>query len=292
MEEAAFDVAPAPRSCVLRILHIKLRMVINRASCDTGYLNVLRSAACFAVIAFHVFHFICAFSSRFLSEIELYVCTVLRGVWAWNVPVFFMISGVIFLDPQKTLTVHKLFKKYISRLVLALFVFGVPDAFMEIFFNAGYKFKFEQIGTAFSNTFMGKTWDHMWFLYSIIGIYLMLPLFKQFVMNAEKRTLEYVLSILLVFIFIIPAVEILFSFKFGFSIPVNSAGVFYFLLGHYIHKYNVSLKNKTLVCLSLLYAAYSILLPLNPAIAQKLEAASRGGGINNDSGILFCAAKM
>jgi surface polysaccharide O-acyltransferase-like enzyme len=268
-------------------------MVMNSASYDTGYLNVLRPAACFAVIAFHVFHFIHAFSSRFLSGIELYVCTVLRDVWAWNVPAFFMISGVIFLDTQKTLTVHRLLKKYVLRLVLALFIFGVPYEFMEILFNASYNFKFEQIGMAFNDTIQGKTWDHMWYLYSIIGIYLLLPLFKQFVMNAKKRTLEYVLLILLIFTFVIPVAETLFSFKFGFYIPVNSAGVFYFLLGHYIHKYNVSLRNKTLACFSLLYAVYIILMPLNPAIAQKLESAhGGGGGIDNGNRVLFCAAKM
>lgn len=147
-------------------------MTVNGAgynSRDTEYINILRPAACFAVIAFHVFHFIRAFSGQFLTETEANFCAVLRSVWTWHVPTFFMISGVIFLSPQKQCSIRKLFTRYISRLFLALFVFGVPYAFMEIFFEANYKFSFEQIGLSILNTIQGKTWAHMWFLYSMVG---------------------------------------------------------------------------------------------------------------------------
>jgi surface polysaccharide O-acyltransferase-like enzyme len=245
---------------------------------DTGYLNILRVLACFAVIAFHVFHFICAFSLRFLTGFEAYLCTVLRNIWLWNVPMFFMISGVIFLDPRKQITTRKLLTKYVFRLVLALLVFGVPFTFMEIFFNSGYMFSFEQIGLSFLHTIQGKTWDHLWFLYGIIGVYLLLPLFKQFAVNTDKKLFEYILLVLFVFTGLIPAVENIFAFKFGFYIPICSVYVFYFLLGHYIHEYNVSINRKILSCFGILYLVCAALPPINSAYGQVLEAVCWGGG--------------
>jgi surface polysaccharide O-acyltransferase-like enzyme len=261
---------------------------------DTGYLNILRAAACFAVIAFHVFHFICAFSLQFLTGFEAYICTVLRDIWSWNVPMFFMISGVIFLDARKQISLRKLLTKYIFRLVLALFIFGIPFAFMELFFNAGYRFEFEQIGLSFLYTLQGKTWDHLWFLYAIIGIYLLLPLFKQFAANVDKKLFEYVLFILFFFTVVIPAAEDIFMFKSGFYIPINSVWVFYFLLGHYIHEYNVSLSNKILSCFGLLYIVYAALPAMNIAGVQAIKRGG-GGGINGGyrfNDFLLCAAKM
>jgi surface polysaccharide O-acyltransferase-like enzyme len=86
-------------------------------------------SACFAVIVFHVFHFITAFSMKNLSETEAHICVVLRNIWTWNVPMFMMVSGVLFLDPEKNISIKILLTKYVLRLLLALFVFGVPFAF-------------------------------------------------------------------------------------------------------------------------------------------------------------------
>ncbi|MDR2795931.1 MAG: acyltransferase family protein [Spirochaetaceae bacterium] len=256
---------------------------------DTEYINILRPAACFAVIAFHVFHFIYAFSLQFLTEMEAYFCDVLRNAWAWNVPTFFMISGVIFLNPQKQFSIHKLLTKYVFRLVLALFVFGVPYAFIEILFEANYKFNFDQIGLSVLNTIQGKTWDHIWFLYSMIGLYLLLPLFKTFVSNVGKEAFIYILSVLFIFACLIPAAESISSLKSGFSIPINSIYVFYFLLGHYIHKYNVTLSNKILAGMGLLYVVYIMVLPLFPCL-KKADAVGGGGVISTIT--VFCFARQ
>jgi surface polysaccharide O-acyltransferase-like enzyme len=254
-------------------------MTINSAlPHDTGYLNILRPSACFAVIAFHVFHVIVAFSSQFLTEFEAYICAILRNVWLWDVPMFFMISGVIFLDTQKQITIRKLLTRYVFRVLLALFIFGVPFAFMELFFYADCKFKFEQIGLSFLYTLQGKTWDHLWFLYCITGVYLLLPLFKRFAAGADKKLFEYILAVLFIFTSLIPMIEEIFTFKFGFYIPIYSVYVFYFMLGHYIHQYNVVINGKILACFSFLYIVCIALLPLNPAYGKNIEWG--GGGLH------------
>ena len=42
----------------------------------------------------------------------------------WTVPVFFMLSGMTFLNPEKEITIKSIYKKYILRLVTALIFWG------------------------------------------------------------------------------------------------------------------------------------------------------------------------
>jgi surface polysaccharide O-acyltransferase-like enzyme len=110
-----------------------------------------------------------------------------------------MITGVLFLNPEKNITPVKMFKKYFLRIVLAIIIFGIPYCFMEIFFDANMSFKMDQIGIAALNALQGKSWDHMWYLYMIAGLYLCIPFIKIFVVNASINILKYTLLILFVF---------------------------------------------------------------------------------------------
>jgi surface polysaccharide O-acyltransferase-like enzyme len=108
----------------------------------------------------------------------------------------------------------------------------------------------------------GKTWDHLWYLYSIIGIYLVIPLLKPFVNNAGKKGVEYILAVLFMFTSVIPTAENFFNFKSGFYIPINSIFVFYFLLGHYVHHYKTLVGNKILAGLAVFFLVFNVLVPL------------------------------
>jgi surface polysaccharide O-acyltransferase-like enzyme len=238
-------------------------MALKVETTETSYLNVLRVCACIAVIIYHVFVNITNTFGTSLKETEKYISIILVNIWLWHVPSFVMISGVLFLNKEKEITTNILFEKYILRIILALFIFGIPYAFMEIFFGAHYQFNIMQIGVSILNVFQGKLWDHMWYLYMIAGLYILLPVFKIFVNNVNKKTLEYILVVLFIFTSIVPTLQNIFSFKFGLYIPINSVYVFYLLLGHYIHQYNIYLNKKSLILMTVLYILYTILMPLN-----------------------------
>jgi surface polysaccharide O-acyltransferase-like enzyme len=180
----------------------------------------------------HVFAPIHTYFSNSLINSEAYICVILRNLWQWCVPIFVMITGVLFLNPEKDITLEKLLKKYILRIVLAIIIFGIPYSFMEIFAEAHFSFNFVQIGTAVLNTMQGKSWDHMWYLYMIAGLYLCIPLIKIFVSNASESVIKYTLVVLFIFTSIIPTVESILPYRFGISIPINSVHVFYLLLGY------------------------------------------------------------
>ncbi|MDR1955857.1 MAG: acyltransferase family protein, partial [Treponema sp.] len=139
----------------------------------------------------HVFSPINSYFSDYLTKSESYICVVLNNVWQWCVPIFVMITGVLLLNPEKNITVERILKKYVLRILLAIIIFGIPYCFMEIFFDSGLSFHINQISSALLNTIQGKSWDHMWYLYMIAGLYLCIPLIKIFVINASKNIVKY-----------------------------------------------------------------------------------------------------
>ena len=88
----------------------------------------------------------------------------------WAVPVFFMISGMLLIPKYVT---YKKVVIYVTRMVLVLTTFGVVFSFIELVFN-GFPISVLSVGRSILLTLQGKTWNHMWYVYALIGIYLVL----------------------------------------------------------------------------------------------------------------------
>lgn len=116
-----------------------------------------------SILIFHTLAQINGYHAATLTQYEKVICISLVNLWQWCVPIFVMITGVLFLNPHKEITIEKLIKKYIFRILLAIIVFGIPFSYIEIFFNAGYHFDIKQIGEAIINTIQGDSFKHLWF---------------------------------------------------------------------------------------------------------------------------------
>jgi len=128
------------------------------------HLDVLRILAAFFVIMVHVAGTGLLKGRDYeLGSLNWYICMIFSSLARWSVPVFVMISGSCFLPPTKTITLKKLFGKYILRVFVALVVWS---SFYAYFFHG----KYIPLGLNSGN--------HLWYLTMIIGIYLALPILK------------------------------------------------------------------------------------------------------------------
>ena len=99
----------------------------------------------------------------------------------------------------------------------------------------------------------GDTQSHLWFVYAIIGMYLIVPLLRSSVQNSERKTLLYIIVICIVlgsicdFTTQFTQLDILSNnlnkIKSGFSVGY----IGYFLLGAYIDKYDIKPKQRLLL---------------------------------------------
>lgn len=142
------------------------------------FLDVLRVLATCAVVLMHVLtgatdvtdaSIVPEYRSLLLSVMDLVT---------WCVPIFLLISGYLFLNPERTLTYPVMIKKYCRRIALAILLFGVPYAASELVV-AERTFRSRMIPEALKMTLMGHTWSHMWYLYLILFLYLITPLLKK-----------------------------------------------------------------------------------------------------------------
>jgi len=239
-------------------------------STPIAYLNVLRVMGITGVLLTHVFMTTCGNWAPVLPKSELYFCTVLRNLWHWCVPVLVMISGVLFLNPEKEIPVSKIITRYILKMVLVLILLAIPaEAAMQFVFS-GYQFNPQQIKIAILNIVQGKTQTHYWFLYLIIGIYFITPLLRIFTKYASRKNYEYLLVILFIFTSVIATIKKLTLADFGINIPISSAYVLYFLLGFYIHHYNITFPLKVTLTLIFCFVLYTALAALNKNLVNPL----------------------
>ncbi len=231
-------------------------------------LSIMRILATVAVVFLHTCNTISNNESNYdLSDSQLLYFTTGNYLMNWAVPIFLMITGILLLNKEKKITYHDCIKKYSKRILLALIVFGIPFSMLEIIMTTK-RIRFTLLWEAIINVITGKSWSHLWYLYALIGVYLVLPVLKAFVDKCSCAEIKIFLTILFIFNFIIPIVNSIFKISIAFEIPIISFPIFYLLLGYQLNEeMSNKLYNKKicaislLACIMLLIAANVYLLP-------------------------------
>lgn len=142
--------------------------------------DVLRLLAILAVIAMH------AGGNKYLSgnfdprQHSMFVAAIV-----WCVPVFFLISGRFFLDPQRSVTVEKIWKKYVGRIVIA---FVVWSSVYTIYYVKSGAYDGLSIWGILTQWIEGPY--HFGYLYALVGLYALTPILRKITEN-EKVMLYF-----------------------------------------------------------------------------------------------------
>ena len=208
------------------------------------YLDFLRVLSAFAVICIHFNGMKC--SAFQFGDFESMPYIVVYCFSGFAVPTFFMISGVLFLDNSKKITVKRLFTKNIIKHFICWILWLCIYALFYYIFNRDNIMDFDM--------FIDRFVYHLWFLPILIGIYIFIPLIR--CVTSHKNMIEYFLVIA-----ILPSV-ILFSLNLfitlkeikhlysSFILCDKMKYIMYFILGHYIHTYGLKRKMKIFVIIA------------------------------------------
>ena len=189
------------------------------------FLDVLRVLATCAVVLMHVLtgatdvtdaSIVPEYRSLLLSVMDLVT---------WCVPIFLLISGYLFLNPERTLTYPVMIKKYCRRIALTILLFGVPYAASELVV-AERTFRVMMIPEALKMTLTGHTWSHMWYLYLILFLYLITPLLKKVLQILPVWSVVAVMAVVFLGSSVAPFLNKVLDIN---SIPVLPDGGVYFL---------------------------------------------------------------
>lgn len=218
------------------------------------WIDTLRIIAMFGVIIIHIAsNTINTFGLIGLPK-NIYE-TIVHSLY-FVIPLFVMISGMLFLD--KDISIKDLLKKYIKRIVLVIVVFGSIFSFIELFFNTR-TLSLSFIPQIITDLLTGNLWAHMWYLYMILGLYLITPLLRLWIKNSSEKQQLYLLIILFVFSILVPELNSILKTNIAFTVPIASGYLFVYLLGHYLNKKEVTSRGKTVVYLLGLFSFFSII---------------------------------
>lgn len=139
------------------------------------YFDTLRAVAICAVVVLHTAAF--DWYRLDVKSPEWQVLNLIDSGVRFCVPVFFMISGALFLDPRRQVTYRSIFRRSLPKIVIPFLVWSLLYAALTVYGPSG----------------TGKTADlithfilghyHLWFLIALAGLYLATPLLRAITAN-------------------------------------------------------------------------------------------------------------
>lgn len=195
--------------------------------------DILKLIACFGVIIIHVSgHGVTDYplgSAGWLS------CTFWDSAARFAVPVFFMCTGSLMLDPARSLTPRLIYRKYFMR-VLWILLFWAWAYY--IFTVLG---QYVLTGWYEPNGFMNSILQvlrfnhhlHLYYLQMLLLLYIFLPVMRVFVRAAGEKEQRYGVTIWLIFGIALPLLRKYYPFKwFGGMIGFTEINMAYSALGY------------------------------------------------------------
>lgn len=163
-------------------------------------LDVLRVLACFLVIWQHTgeFYYIGP-DSAVVRETSTYQIGWLDSADRSCIALFVMISGY-FLLPMKT-DIKSFFRHRFTRILLPFLFWCIVYAVYYVFYR-GDSLHNMWLNIAHIPVNWGVDVGHLWYVYMLIGLYLLIPVISPFLERASRGTLRFYLILWFIFSFI------------------------------------------------------------------------------------------
>ena len=203
------------------------------------WIQNLRAIACMLIVLLHVVdlwiksnnYILTQYSSRWWLD-----CVIIQIITRVGVPCFIMISGALLLNPEKEIDLDKI-KKYIIRMLIVLATFGLFFCFCEeIGTNKIYNIP-KQLCNIILNLLQAKSFGAMWYIYMLIGLYIITPILKEFVKKENLKDLFFVIFCLFFTSSVIPTINFIFKISITSFYLEKFIYIFYYLIGYFIYKY-------------------------------------------------------
>ena len=152
-----------------------------------------------------------------------------QSVARMGIPLFLMLTGALLLQPEKNESLRTFFRKRWNRI-------GLPF----IFWGAAY-FAWDFLVIRIPFTLSAVIWGildgpytQFWYLYVLIGLYLLTPILRAFINQADQTLLLYFVVIWLLGAAIIPVFGLLTPYQLNSNVFTITGYVGYFVLGTYL----------------------------------------------------------
>lgn len=187
---------------------------------------------------------------RFLAAflvVLAHVCDWGHEPWSWGafyytlsrvaVPFFFLTGGFLLLSKEEDLWTF--FRKRLAKIAIPFIVWSVLyDIQNSRPFVDGLSV--DAVAGMVVRILSVPREAHLWFFYSLIGLYMITPVLRVFVANAKESELLYFIALWFLVKPVLMIVEAFTPVKFGFDVYYAAGYVGYFLLGYYLGRMEIT----------------------------------------------------
>lgn len=215
--------------------------------------DLLRAIAIIMVVIIHVFGEYVNFPRDFLTG-HWWAANLIDAFSRSAVPLFIMLSGMLLLHEGKADSPRAFFKKRLYRL-------GIPVLFWPIFYTI-WRLWLNHLPFSVSSFLADyislSIYYHLYFLYVILGLYLLTPPLKIFIRHASENHKKYLILLTFSFSILIPLLKYFFKIDINVSTILTIFLLFipYYLAGDYLREKKIT--KTQIIQLSILYVFISV----------------------------------
>ncbi len=162
-----------------------------------------------------------------------------------GVPLFVMLTGALLLQPSKIEPLSVFFKKRWARIGLPFLFWGV------IYFAWDYFADHIALTSSFiAQGILSGPYYQFWYLYMLLGLYLLTPILRVVVAHIDRKTFKYFLVVWFLGVFILPIPPLFGAYHLDINVLTIPFWVGYFMLGVYL--LNLQIRRRVLLGLTAL----------------------------------------
>lgn len=225
------------------------------------WIDFIRVVAIFLVVVVHVSGQLTNAWGEIPTD-QWILADIYGGLARICVPLFFMISGYLLLPRSESLGVF--YTKRMTKLLIPLVVWsliylgwycgGHPNTCTPRF--------------AWDLLLRQGTYYHLWFLYSLLSIYLILPVLRLMIRpDTDKRILWYLLGLWLIFQPILTTAHRFWDFSIKLSAPLATGFVCFFVLGYLLGE--IALSRARMILSSVIWVMSTLITVLGTYLSTR-----------------------
>ena len=188
--------------------------------------DLIRAMAIVGVILLHAANDLTIQQMGQLEIVRWWTVDIYQSLGRIGVPLFVMLTGALLLQPMKNESISGFFKKRWARIGLPFIFWGAA------YFAYDFLVLHQAITTnAIVQGILTGPYYHFWYLYMLIGLYLLTPILRILVAHSDIKVMKYFAILWFLGTAIIPFAGLLTTYHLDSNVLTITGMVGYFILG-------------------------------------------------------------
>lgn len=200
------------------------------------YYDVMRIVACFLVILNHTSYVFERYGE--MKSINWIISSYLFFLCKTAVPIFIMLSGALLLKKEEGYI--QILKNRIFKMIIVIIIWTV--IYESVILNK--VLNINEVINALKNAVKVPIYIHFWYLYMLIGLYIMTPFLKKMIRQFENKDYIIFLSIWFAVSCLVPFINLIYKVEVAsyFKIPIFTGYLGFYILGFYLDNLKIDSK--------------------------------------------------